>query len=194
VVDPGQGHAVARDRAAVTREQAYEQLLTALRLQGSRSCRRQRGRVLRKRTPNCRRTVVSPQTAAPRGDQLVTQSSACSTSRQPHGADPAAADRAEQHDLGVPQTTRWSSPTSDNLRRIQRIIESIDTPATSTSRSFHQVRPGDGNRHRPQPRAGRRPRAPAAVDAGQRTSVMAEPRTNSLILRRRASADRSPSR
>ena len=74
---------------------------------------------------------------------------------------------------------------ADNLRRIQRIIESIDTPATSDVEII-PVKNGlaleiatvvnrvldEGARA-----------AGQATDAGQRISLLAEPRTNSIIIR-----------
>ena len=74
---------------------------------------------------------------------------------------------------------------ADNLRRIQRIIESIDTAATSDVELI-PVKNGlaleiatvvnrvldEGARA-----------AGQATDAGQRVSILAEPRTNSIIIR-----------
>ncbi len=74
---------------------------------------------------------------------------------------------------------------ADNLRRIQRIIESIDTPATSDVEiipiKFGLAMEIATVLNRVLDEGARA--AGQAVDAGQRTSVMAEPRTNSLILR-----------
>jgi general secretion pathway protein D len=173
----------------VTREQAYEQLLTALRLQGFTIV--QTGNVARV-VPEADAklqggAVVSPQAAAPRGDQLVTQ-----VFRLQYES--ATAMVPILRPLIAPNNTISAYPQNntlvitdyaDNLRRIQRIIESIDTPAT-TDVEIVPVKHGlameiatvvnrildEGARA-----------AGQAVDAGQRVSVLAEPRTNSLILR-----------
>jgi general secretion pathway protein D len=173
----------------VTREQAYEQLLTALRLQGFTIV--QTGNVARVLPEADAKlqggTVVSPQTAAPRGDQLVTQ-----VFRLQYES--ATAMVPILRPLIAPNNTISAYPQNntlvitdyaDNLRRIQRIIESIDTPATSDVEII-PVKFGLATEiatvlNRVLDEGARA--AGQAVDAGQRTSVMAEPRTNSLILR-----------
>ena len=173
----------------VTREQAYEQLLTALRLQGFTIV--QTGNVARVLPEADAKLqggdVVIPQTAAPRGDQLITQ-----VFRLRYES--ATAMVPILRPLIAPNNTISAYPQNntlvitdyaDNLRRIQRIIESIDTPATSDVEMI-QVKNGlameiatvvnrvldEGARASGQ-----------AVDAGQRISILAEPRTNTLILR-----------
>ena len=74
---------------------------------------------------------------------------------------------------------------AENLRRIQRIIESIDTPATSDLEMI-PVKYGLAMEiaavvNRVLDEGARA--AGQAVDAGQRISVLAEPRTNTLIVR-----------
>jgi general secretion pathway protein D len=173
----------------VTREQAYEQLLTALRLQGFTIV--QTGNVARV-VPEADAklqggTVIAPSTSPPRGDQLVTQ-----VFRLQYES--ATAMVPILRPLIAPNNTISAYPQNntlvitdyaDNLRRIQRIIESIDTPATSDVEII-PIKHGlamevatvinrvldEGARASGQ-----------AVDAGQRISVLAEPRTNSLILR-----------
>jgi general secretion pathway protein D len=173
----------------VTREQAYEQLLTALRLQGFTIV--QTGNVARVLPEADAKlqggTVVSPQTAAPRGDQLVTQ-----VFRLQYES--ATAMVPILRPLIAPNNTISAYPQNntlvitdyaDNLRRIQRIIESIDTPATSAVEiipiKFGLAMEIATVLNRVLDEGARA--AGQAVDAGQRTSVMAEPRTNSLILR-----------
>jgi general secretion pathway protein D len=173
----------------VTREQAYEQLLTALRLQGFTIV--QTGNVARVLPEADAKlqggTVVSPQTAAPRGDQLVTQ-----VYRLQYES--ATAMVPILRPLIAPNNTISAYPQNntlvitdyaDNLRRIQRIIESIDTPATSDVEiipiKFGLAMEIATVLNRVLDEGARA--AGQAVDAGQRTSVMAEPRTNSLILR-----------
>jgi len=74
---------------------------------------------------------------------------------------------------------------ADNLRRIQRIIESIDTPATSETEiipiKFGLAMEIGTVVNRMLDEGARA--AGQAIDAGQRVSVLAEPRTNVLILR-----------
>jgi general secretion pathway protein D len=74
---------------------------------------------------------------------------------------------------------------ADNLRRIQRIIESIDTPATSETEiipiKFGLAMEIATVVNRMLDEGARA--AGQAIDAGQRISVLAEPRTNALILR-----------
>ncbi|MGZ9032128.1 MAG: type II secretion system secretin GspD, partial [Burkholderiaceae bacterium] len=173
----------------VTREQAYEQLLTALRLQGFTIV--QTGNVARVLPEADAKlqggTVVSPQSAAPRGDQLVTQ-----VFRLQYES--ATAMVPILRPLIAPNNTISAYPQNntlvitdyaDNLRRIQRIIESIDTPATSDVEvipiKFGLAMEIATVLNRVLDEGARA--AGQAVDAGQRTSVMAEPRTNSLILR-----------
>jgi general secretion pathway protein D len=173
----------------VTREQAYEQLLTALRLQGFTIV--QTGNVARVLPEADAKlqggAVVSPQAAAPRGDQLVTQ-----VFRLQYES--ATAMVPILRPLIAPNNTISAYPQNntlvitdyaDNLRRIQRIIESIDTPATSDVEiipiKFGLAMEIATVLNRVLDEGARA--AGQAVDAGQRTSVMAEPRTNSLILR-----------
>jgi len=173
----------------VTREQAYEQLLTALRLQGFTIV--QTGNVARVLPEADAKlqggSVVGPQAAAPRGDQLVTQ-----VFRLQYES--ATAMVPILRPLIAPNNTISAYPQNntlvitdyaDNLRRIQRIIESIDTPATSDVEiipiKFGLAMEIATVVNRVLDEGARA--AGQAVDAGQRTSVMAEPRTNSLILR-----------
>ena len=178
----------------VTRQQAYDQLLTALRLQGftivSDGQRRARGAGSRRQAAGrCRH---HPKGSAPSGDQLVTQ-----VFRLQYES--ATAMVPMLRPLIAPNNTISAYPQNntlvitdyaDNLRRIQRIIESIDTPATSESRSI-PVKNGlaleiatvvnrvldEGARA-----------AGQASDGGQRVSVLAETRTNSMIIRARSPA------
>ncbi|HET9025477.1 MAG TPA: type II secretion system secretin GspD, partial [Burkholderiaceae bacterium] len=173
----------------VTREQAYEQLLTALRLQGFTIV--QTGNVARVLPEADAKlqggSVVSPQSSAPSGDQLVTQ-----VFRLQYES--ATAMVPILRPLIAPNNTISAYPQNntlvitdyaDNLRRIQRIIESIDTPATSAVElipvKFGLAMEIATVLNRVLDEGARA--AGQAVDAGQRTSVMAEPRTNSLILR-----------
>jgi general secretion pathway protein D len=173
----------------VTREQAYEQLLTALRLQGFTIV--QTGNVARVLPEADAKlqggAVVSPQGSAPRGDQLVTQ-----VFRLQYES--ATAMVPILRPLIAPNNTISAYPQNntlvitdyaDNLRRIQRIIESIDTPATSETEiipiKFGLAMEIGTVVNRMLDEGARA--AGQAIDAGQRVSVLAEPRTNALILR-----------
>jgi len=173
----------------VTKQQAFEQLLSALRLQGFTIV--QTGNVMRV-VPEADAklqggTVVAPRSQNPGGDQLVTQ-----VFRLQYES--ATAMVPILRPLIAPNNTISAYPQNntlvitdyaENLRRIQRIIESIDTPATSDVEMI-QVNFGLAmeiatvvNRMLDE---GARA-AGQAIDAGQRISVLAEPRTNTLIVR-----------
>ena len=173
----------------VTRDQAFEQLLTALRLQGFTIV--QTGSVARVLPEADAKlqggTVVSPQGSAPRGDQLVTQ-----VFRLQYES--ATAMVPILRPLIAPNNTISAYPQNntlvitdyaDNLRRVQRIIESIDTPATSETEivpiKFGLAMEIGTVVNRMLDEGARA--AGQAIDAGQRVSVLAEPRTNVLILR-----------
>ena len=190
VIDPRvKGTLSLSTERPVTRQQAYDQLLTALRLQGFTIV--QTGNVARV-VPEADAklqggAVIIPKGSAPSGDQLVTQ-----VFRLQYES--ATAMVPILRPLIAPNNTISAYPQNntlvitdyaDNLRRIQRIIESIDTPATSDVEMI-PVKNGlaleiatvvnrvldEGARA-----------AGQATDAGQRISMLAEPRTNSIIIR-----------
>ena len=190
VIDPRvKGTLSLSTERPVTRQQAYDQLLTALRLQGFTIV--QTGNVARV-VPEADAklqggAVIIPRGSAPSGDQLVTQ-----VFRLQYES--ATAMVPILRPLIAPNNTISAYPQNntlvitdyaDNLRRIQRIIESIDTPATSDVELI-PVKNGlaleiatvvnrvldEGARA-----------AGQASDAGQRVSILAEPRTNSIIIR-----------
>ena len=132
-------------------------------------------------------TVVQPRSPSPGGDQLITQ-----VFRLQYES--ATAMVPILRPLIAPNNTISAYPQNntlvitdyaENLRRIARIIESIDTPATSDLEMI-PVKYGlameiasvvsrvldEGARA-----------AGQAIDAGQRISILAEPRTNTLIVR-----------
>ncbi|HQR72046.1 MAG TPA: type II secretion system secretin GspD, partial [Burkholderiaceae bacterium] len=173
----------------VTKQQAFEQLLSALRLQGFTIV--QTGNVMRV-VPEADAklqggTVVVPRSPSPGGDQLVTQ-----VFRLQYES--ATAMVPILRPLIAPNNTISAYPQNntlvitdyaENLRRIQSIIEAIDTPATSDVEMI-PVKYGLAmeiasvvNRMLDE---GARA-AGQAVDAGQRISILAEPRTNMLIVR-----------
>jgi general secretion pathway protein D len=193
VIDPRvKGTLTLVTERPVTRQQAYEELLSALRLQGftlvESSDAGGAARVLPEADAKLQGgRVVTPPAGAPRGDQVVTQ-----VFRLQYES--ASNLVPVLRPLIAPNNTISAYPANntlvitdyaDNLRRLARIIEAIDSPATSEV----EVIPlqyglasdvatiltkalDEGARA-----------AGQAVDAGQRVSVMAEPRTNMLILR-----------
>jgi general secretion pathway protein D len=173
----------------VTKQQAFDQLLSALRLQGFTIV--QTGNVMRV-VPEADAKlqggmVVAPRSQNPGGDQLVTQ-----VFRLQYES--ATAMVPILRPLIAPNNTISAYPQNntlvitdyaENLRRIQRIIESIDTPATSDLEMI-PVKFGLAMEiatvvNRVLDEGARA--AGQAVDAGQRVSVLAEPRTNTLIVR-----------
>ena len=190
VIDPRvKGTLSLSTERPVTRQQAYDQLLTALRLQGFTIV--QTGNVARV-VPEADAklqggAVIIPKSSAPSGDQLVTQ-----VFRLQYES--ATAMVPILRPLIAPNNTISAYPQNntlvitdyaDNLRRIQRIIESIDTPATSDVEII-PVKNGLAMEiasvvNRVLDEGARA--AGQATDAGQRISVLAEPRTNSLIIR-----------
>ncbi|MBC8118690.1 MAG: type II secretion system secretin GspD, partial [Burkholderiaceae bacterium] len=190
VIDPRvKGTLSLSTERPVTRQQAYDQLLTALRLQGFTIV--QTGNVARV-VPEADAklqggAVIIPKGSAPSGDQLVTQ-----VFRLQYES--ATAMVPILRPLIAPNNTISAYPQNntlvitdyaDNLRRIQRIIESIDTPATSDVEII-PVKNGLAMEiasvvNRVLDEGARA--AGQATDAGQRISVLAEPRTNSLIIR-----------
>jgi general secretion pathway protein D len=173
----------------VTKQQAFDQLLSALRLQGFTIV--QTGNVMRV-VPEADAklqggTVVAPRSQNPGGDQLVTQ-----VFRLQYES--ATAMVPILRPLIAPNNTISAYPQNntlvitdyaENLRRIQRIIESIDTPATSDVEmipvKFGLAMEIASVVNRMLDEGARA--AGQAVDAGQRISILAEPRTNTLIVR-----------
>lgn len=176
----------------VTRRQAYEELLSALRLQGytlvespdaggvarillEADAKLQGGRVL------------TPQTATARGDQVVTQvfrlqyesaSNLVPVLRPLIAPNNTIAAYAANNTLVI-------TDYADNLRRLARIIEDIDSPATSEvvvlPMKFGVASDIAAIVNKVLDEGARS--AGQAVDSGQRVLVQAEPRSNSLILR-----------
>jgi len=176
----------------VTRRQAYEELLSALRLQGYTLVESAEpggvARVLLEADAKLQGGRVTPPSAAmPRGDQVVTQvfrlqyesaSNLVPVLRPLIAPNNTIAAYAANNTLVI-------TDYADNLRRLARIIEDIDSPATSEvvilpvkyglaadiAGIINKVMDDSG-------RAGGQ-----GADAGQRVSVQAEPRSNSLIVR-----------
>ncbi len=176
----------------VTKAQAYEQMLAALRLQGftivEAASRDGISRIVPEADAKLQGgQVVVPSTSAPRGDQVVTQ---VFRLRYESATNMVPVLRP----LIAPNNTISAYPANnslvitdyaENLRRIGRIIEAIDAPAAAES-EFVQLKHAlamdiatIANRALDE---GARA-AGQATDGGQRIQIMAEPRTNTLILR-----------
>ena len=193
VIDPRvRGTLTLVTERPVTKQQAYEQLLAALRLQGFTIVEPARPDGIARIVPEADAKlqggpVVVPSGGAPRGDQIVTQvfklRFESATSLVP-----------VLRPLIAPNNTISAYPANntlvitdyaENLRRIARIIEAIDSPAAAES-EIVQLRHGLATDvativNRVLDEGARA--AGQATDSGQRVQVLAEPRTNSLIVR-----------
>ncbi len=209
VIDPRvKGTLTLVTERPVSKKQAFDQLLSALRLQGFTIV--QTGNVMRV-VPEADAklqggTVVAPRSQNPGGDQLVTQ-----VFRLQYES--ATAMVPILRPLIAPNNTISAYPQNntlvitdyaENLRRIQRIIESIDTPATSDlemipvkyglameiasvvnrvlDEGARACRPGDrrgtahlGPRRTPHQHADRASAEPGAADAGEEPDCAARP-------------------
>lgn len=176
----------------VNKQQAYEQLLAALRLSGFTIVESGQPGGIARILPEADAKlqggrVIQPEAAAPRGDQVVTQ-----VFRLQYES--ATTMVPVLRPLIAPNNTISAVPANnslvitdyaDNLRRIARIIEALDSP-TSAETEMISLKYGlaveiatvatrildEGARATGQ-----------AVDGGQRVQVLAEPRTNTLIVR-----------
>jgi general secretion pathway protein D len=176
----------------VNRQQAYEQLLAALRLSGFTIVESGQPGGVARIVPEADAKlqggrVIPPDATAPRGDQIVTQ---VFTLRYESATSLVPVLRP----LIAPNNTISAYPANntlvitdyaDNLRRIARIIEAIDSQAHADA-DIVTLKYGlameiatIANRILDE---GARA-AGQAVDGGQRVQVLAEPRTNTLIIR-----------
>src|SRR5882757_4074833 len=193
VIDPRvKGSLTLVTERPVTRQQAFEEMLSALRLQGFTLVESSEAGGVARILPEADAKlqggrVVTPPSAAPRGDQVVTQvfrlQYESATNLVPVLRPLIAPNNTISAYPG--NNTLVITDYADNLRRLARIIEAIDSPATSEVEVI-SLKYGlasdvatilnkaldEGARATGQ-----------AVDAGQRVSVLAEPRTNMLILR-----------
>lgn len=193
VIDPRvRGTLTLVTERPVTKQQAYEQLLAALRLQGFTIVEPARPDGIVRIVPEADAKlqggqVVVPTTTAPRGDQVVTQvfrlRYESATSMVP-----------VLRPLIAPNNTISAYPANntlvitdyaENLRRIARIIEAIDSPGAAENEII-QLKYGLATdvatiANRVLDEGARA--AGQATDSGQRVQILAEPRTNSLILR-----------
>ncbi len=193
VIDPRvKGTMTLVTERPVTRRQAYEELQSALRLQGFTLVESPDAggvtRVLLEADAKLQGgRVLAPTAPAPRGDQVLTQ-----VFRLQYES--ASNLVPVLRPLIAPNNTIAAYPANntlvitdyaENLRRIARIIEAIDSPANAEvvvvpmkhaqasdiANIVNRVL-DEGSRSTGQ-----------SVDSGQRVLVQAEPRSNSLILR-----------
>ncbi len=176
----------------VTKQQAYEQLLSALRLQGFTIVESPRPGGIARILPEADAKlqggrVVAPSAAAPRGDQIVTQvfqlSYESATNMVPI-LRPLIAPNNTISAYG-PNNSLVITDYAENLRRIGEIIAAIDQPGAADA-EIVPLKHGlavelaaiatrvldEGARA-----------AGQAIDPGQRVQILAEPRTNALIVR-----------
>jgi general secretion pathway protein D len=198
VIDPRvKGTVTLVTERPVNKQQAYEQLLSALRLQGFTIVESPQPGGVARILPEADAKlqggrVIAPAYQPPRGDQIVTQvfrlSYESATNLVP-----------VLRPLIAPNNTISAYPANnslvitdyaDNLRRLARIIEAIDAPGSSdveiVNLKYGLALEIATVANRVLDEGARA--AGQAVDAGQRVQVMAETRTNSLILRAASAA------
>jgi general secretion pathway protein D len=183
----------------VTKQQAYEQLLSALRLQGFTIVESGQPGGVARILPEADAKlqggrVVQPEQAAPRGDQIVTQvfrlQYESATNLVPV-LRPLIAPNNTISAVGA-NNSLVITDYADNLRRIQRIIEALDSPSTADAEII-SLKHGLASEiatiaNRVLDESARA--AGQATDGGQRVQVLAETRTNTLILRATSPARR----
>ena len=193
VIDPRvKGTMTLVTERPVSRRQAYEELLSALRLQGFTLVESPDAggvaRVLLEADAKLQGgRVLAPAAQAPRGDQVVTQvfrlqyesaSNLVSVLRPLIAPNNTIAAYAANNTLVI-------TDYADNLRRIAHIIEDIDTPATSdvvvVPMKFALASDIAATVNRVLDEGARS--SGQSVDAGQRVLVQAESRSNTLIVR-----------
>ena len=198
VIDPRvKGTMTLVTERPVTRQQAYEELQSALRLQGFTLVESPDAggvtRVLLEADAKLQGgRVLAPAAPTPRGDQIVTQvfrlqyesaSNLVPVLRPLIAPNNTIAAYAANNTLVI-------TDYAENLRRLARIIEAIDSPANAevivVPMKYAQASDianivnhvlDEGARASGQ-----------GVDSGQRVLVQAEPRSNSLILRAASAA------
>jgi general secretion pathway protein D len=193
VIDPRvKGTMTLVTERPVTRRQAYEELLSALRLQGYTLVESVDAggvaRVLLEADAKLQGgRVTAPSATMPRGDQVVTQvfrlqyesaSNLVPVLRPLIAPNNTIAAYAANNTLVI-------TDYADNLRRLARIIEDIDSPATSEvvvlPVKYGLAADIAGIINKVLDDSGRS--TGQGVDSGQRVSIQAEPRSNSLIVR-----------
>ncbi len=183
----------------VTKQQAYEQLLSALRLQGFTIVESPQPGGVARILPEADAKlqggrVVPPEQTAPRGDQIVTQvfrlRYESATALVPV-LRPLIAPNNTISAVGA-NNSLVITDYADNLRRLARIIEALDAPETADTEII-SLKHGLASEiatiaNRVLDESARA--AGQAVDGGQRVQLLAETRTNTLILRAASPARR----
>ncbi|HYS14497.1 MAG TPA: type II secretion system secretin GspD, partial [Burkholderiaceae bacterium] len=183
----------------VTKQQAYEQLLSALRLQGFTIVESGQPGGVARILPEADAKlqggrVVQPEQTAPRGDQIVTQVFRLqyeSATNMVPVLRPLIAPNNTISAVGA-NNSLVITDYADNLRRIARIIEALDSPSTAEAEII-SLKHGLASEiatiaNRVLDESARA--AGQATDGGQRVQVLAETRTNTLILRAASPARR----
>jgi general secretion pathway protein D len=183
----------------VTKQQAYEQLLSALRLQGFTIVESPQPGGVARILPEADAKlqggrVVPPEQTAPRGDQIVTQvfrlRYESATALVPV-LRPLIAPNNTISAIGA-NNSLVITDYADNLRRLARIIEALDAPETAETEII-PLKHGLATEiatiaNRVLDESARA--AGQATDGGQRVQLLAETRTNTLILRAASPARR----
>ena len=183
----------------VTKQQAYEQLLSALRLQGFTIVESGQPGGVARILPEADAKlqggrVVAPEQGAPRGDQIVTQVFRLqfeSATNMVPVLRPLIAPNNTISAVGA-NNSLVITDYADNLRRLQRIIEALDSPSTAEAELITLTHglaseiAAIANRAIDESARA----AGQATDGGQRVQVLAETRTNTLILRASSPARR----
>ncbi len=193
VIDPRvKGTLTLVTERPVTRRQAYEELLSALRLQGFTLVESPDAggvaRVLLEADAKLQGgRVLAPAASPPRGDQVITQVFRLQYESASNLVPVLRPLIAPNNTIAAysANNTLVITDYADNLRRLAHIIEDIDSPATSEVlvvpmkfalagdiASIVNKVLDEGSRSGTQ-----------GVDSGQRVLVQAESRSNSLILR-----------
>jgi general secretion pathway protein D len=191
VIDPRvKGTLTLVTERPVTKQQAYEQLLSALRLQGFTLVEAPGGiaRVLPEADAKLQGgRVLTPQDAQARGDQIVTQVFELQHESATNLVPVLRPLIAPNNTISAYAANNSLIITdyAENLRRIRDIIAAIDRPSAAEGEII-QLKHGIALEiatvaNRVLEESARA--AGQATDAGQRVTVLAEPRTNAVILR-----------
>lgn len=191
VIDPRvKGTLTLVTERPVTKQQAYEQLLSALRLQGFTLVEAPGGiaRVLPEADAKLQGgRVLTPQDPQARGDQIVTQVFELQHESATNLVPVLRPLIAPNNTISAYAANNSLIITdyAENLRRIRDIIAAIDRPSAAEGEII-QLKHGIALEiatvaNRVLEESARA--AGQATDAGQRVNILAEPRTNAVILR-----------
>ncbi len=193
VIDPRvKGTLTLVTERPVNKQQAYEQLLSALRLQGFTIVESPQPGGIARILPEADAKlqggrVIAPGGTPPRGDQIVTEVFQLQYESATNMVPVLRPLIAPNNTISAypPNNTLIITDYADNLRRLRQIIQAIDQagipePEVITLKHGLAVEVATiANRVLDESARA----AGQAVDAGQRVQVLAEPRTNTLIIR-----------